>query len=277
MKNNIFKGFIIGVGKIIPGVSGSMLAISLGVYEKLLGIIADIRRITVSKFCYLFSLVIGICLGICLFSRGVKWLLDVFYLPTMLLFIGLIIGGMPEIVKSLTSRGNKSGSKIISLAIFVLAFTFSYMISNLSGFGSLDNGLTGNVFIYFVLGVIEAFSSIVPGISGTAIFMSLGCYDMLLSFFSNLFNPYYFKFGIFFALGILTGVVVLAKLITYLLKNYKANTYYAIFGFMLSSLFVMFSQMFGAEFNIFELLVGLVLLMVGYKITSLLENLLASD
>ena len=31
---NLLKGFIIGIGKIIPGVSGSVLAITLGVYDK---------------------------------------------------------------------------------------------------------------------------------------------------------------------------------------------------------------------------------------------------
>ena len=277
MKKNIFKGFIIGVGKIIPGVSGSMLAISLGVYEKLLGIIADLRRISWPKFCYLFSLVIGIFLGISVFSRGVKWLLDIFYLPTMLLFIGLIIGGFPEIVSSLTSSSSKRGRRWVSLVILILSFTFSYMITGLGNFGSLDNGLTGNIFVYYVLGIIEAFSSIVPGISGTAIFMSLGCYDMLLSFFSNLFNPYYFKFGIFFALGILTGVIVLAKLITYLLGKHKVNTYYAILGFMLSSLVLMGAQAFDTDFNILELVIGIVLLFAGYKVTGFLNNLLASD
>lgn len=159
--------------------------------------------------------------------------------------------------------------------------TFSYSLGSL---GTLDTLDSGNIFIYFGLGLLEAFSSIVPGISGTAIYMSLGCYDMLLDFFSNVFNPVYFKFGIAFAIGILVGVIILAKLITYLLKHYKVETYFAIFGFMAASLIIMFKESFtgvfsGAAngFTILLFLLGIAGLFLGYKITIKINDLLASD
>lgn len=277
MKKNILKGFIIGIAKIIPGVSGSLLAISLGVYERVLGIIADFRNITWRKFCFILWLALGALVGVSLFSRGVKWLLDEFYFPTMLLFIGLIIGGLPEIWREI--RGERFGFRRI--IIFCLALTFSYSLGSL---GTLDTLDSGNIFIYFGLGLLEAFSSIVPGISGTAIYMSLGCYDMLLDFFSNVFNPVYFKFGIAFAIGILVGVIILAKLITFLLKHYKVETYFAIFGFMAGSLIIMFKESFtgvfsGAAngFTILLFLLGIAGLFLGYKITIKINDLLASD
>ncbi len=270
MIKNILKGFIIGVGKIVPGVSGSMLAISLGVYEKLLIIMANLKQMNMTNFRFLLTLTGGIFLGISLFSHGVKWLLSAFYFPTILLFIGLIVGGVPDIVKEL----KKGKRKKRYLAIFIVSLTFAYILTKV---GTLENSLKGNIFIYFLLGLIEAFSSIVPGISGTAIFMSLGCYDMLLDFFSNIFNPNYLMFGLFFALGILTGIILLAKIITFLLKRYKCETYHAIMGFMVSSLFVMLQEAWTVSFTVGDIVLGLILAWVGYKITTKINYLLASD
>ncbi len=277
MKRNILKGFIIGIAKIIPGVSGSLLAISLGVYEKVLAIIADIRSITWRKFWFVFWLAIGALLGVSLFSHGVKWLLNSFYFPTMLLFVGLISGGIPDIWREI--RTDKIDFK--ALIVFLVSLTFSY---NLSHLGTLDSFESDSIFIYLGLGLVEAFSSVVPGISGTAIYMSLGCYDMLLDFFSNIFNPFYFKFGLAFAFGILIGVIILAKLITYLLARYKKMTYWAILGFMTASLIIIFKEAFlvmlSESLNGFSLLLfllGIIGLFLGYKITVKINDLLAND
>ncbi len=260
MVKNIFKGFIIGIGKIIPGVSGSMLAISMGVYERALKIISDVRKSKLSDFIFLMTLVIGVFVGISLFSKGVKWVLSICYLPTMLLFVGLILGGIPDIVKEMNSSNKGSFVKVKYIIVFVLAFLFSYFITKL-GAGTFEFGnmkgdinfadvgnvwnLLGDLFLFFVIGLLEAFSSIVPGISGTAIFMSLGCYDLLLSFYANIFNPSFWLFGIFFFTGVIFGILVLAKIITFLFARCKVVTYWAIFGFMLASIVVMIEMAFG--------------------------------
>ena len=275
MIRNIFKGFIIGIAKIMPGVSGSMLAISLNVYERLLGIIADIRHITKEKFKFLFAIVFGALIGISLLSGSIKWLLNSFYFPIMLLFIGLITGGLPELLVVLKNKWRC----IRNVIIFILSFTFSYILANL---GTVNVLASNNVLMYFGLGLIEAFSSIIPGISGTAIYMSLGVYETILDFFSNIFNPAYFKFGIFFTVGLFLGIIIIAKTITYLLKKYKVETYYAIFGFMIASIFIMFKESFSDIFNkpidgltILEMVCGFIFLYVGYKLTVKINSLLA--
>lgn len=276
MIKNILKGFIIGLAKIMPGVSGSMLAISLGVYEKLLQIIADIRHININKFKFLISFFLGALLSICIFSKTIKWILNNFYFPILLLFIGLIIGGFPDIIKEI--KPNKT--KIKHITVFILSFTCSYMLTLLKNLNITDK----NLFTYFTLGLIEAFSSIVPGISGTAIYLSLGVYDLILDYFSNIFNPLYLKFTIFFTLGILIGIFILAKTITYLLKKHKQLTFYGIFGFMVSSIIVMLKT---AVINItdtsftfqtiFQIIIGLILLPIGYKLTIKINNLLSKN
>lgn len=269
MIKNIFKGFIIGIGKIIPGVSGSMLAISMGIYERALKIISNIRKARLSDFWFLVTLVIGVFIGISLFSKGVKWALSVCYLPIMLLFTGLILAGIPDIVKEMNGDNKRKTVNIKYIIIFVLSFLFSYFITKL-GEGTFEIGLIngtngeidfssvggiwslfGSLFLFFIIGLIEAFSSIVPGISGTAIFMSLGCYDLLLSFYENIFNPAFWVFGIFFLAGVIVGILILAKLITFLFSKYKTDTYWAILGFMFASIIIMIKMSFGIGDGVF--------------------------
>lgn len=292
MIKNILKGFIIGIGKIIPGVSGSMLAISMGVYERALRIISKIRDMKWSDFLFIISLVIGVFLGISIFSKGVKWLLDEFYFTTMLLFVGLILSGLPELVKEFRNKKISYSVRLRYLGVFILAFTFSYFLTKLGagsfGIGAGNSGTNitlsfSNICIFFVIGLLEAFSSIVPGISGTAIFMSLGCYEMLLSFYENILNPSYWCFGLVFFSGVIIGIFILAKIITFLLSYHKEITYSAIIGFMISSVFIMFlmvydgkdfiSKLFGNPIllfkNIFYIVMGYYL---GIKINKLLAN-----
>ena len=277
MIKNVLKGFIIGIGKIIPGVSGSMLAISLGVYEKVLEIIANLKNITINKFFFLSTIILGALISTSIFSRGVKWLLDNFYFSIMLLFTGLIIGGLPDIYKEVKN----SKPKIQNIIIFALALTVSYILSSL---GTINLKSTNSTFIYFLLGIIESFSSIIPGISGTAIYMSLGVYDMILDFFGNIYNPTYAKFGFLFGIGILTGTIIIAKIITYLLKNYKVQTYFAILGFMVYSVLLMLKDaiisILETSYNetlIIHVLFGMFFLYFGYKITIKINSLLSNN
>ena len=88
----IFKGMIIGVGQIIPGVSGGMLAISLGLYEKGVDAISNIFSDLKDNVKFLCSVGFGVVISVIIFSKIIKYLLINFYLHTMLLFIGLIFG-----------------------------------------------------------------------------------------------------------------------------------------------------------------------------------------
>ena len=102
MKKNLvlfLKGIIIGIGKTIPGVSGASLSISLGVYEQLISSMANIFKETKKNLKFLLIIGSGIIISIMLSSNLIMHCLDNYYLPTMLLFIGMIIGCIPNIVK----------------------------------------------------------------------------------------------------------------------------------------------------------------------------------
>ena len=87
----IIYGIIIGIGKIIPGVSGSLLAVSLGIYEKSIHSITHFFDNKKENTIFIFKLGLGIIIGIVLLSKVILYLLNNYYFYSMLLFIGLII------------------------------------------------------------------------------------------------------------------------------------------------------------------------------------------
>ena len=92
------KGLIIGIGQIIPGVSGGMLAISLGLYEKGINAISNFFSNVKENLKFLVPIALGIITSILYISKVIKYFLSAYYLPTMLLFIGLIVGGVPPLI-----------------------------------------------------------------------------------------------------------------------------------------------------------------------------------
>ena len=137
---NLLKGFIIGIGKIIPGVSGSVLAITLGVYDKSVEYINNFKHNKKESLKYLLPLGIGIIISIIIFSKIITILLDKYYQINMLFFIGLIIGGLPEIIKKVKKQDN-----IIVGTSFIIFFIIS--ISNLNS----NYILKGNILDIIIL------------------------------------------------------------------------------------------------------------------------------
>ena len=138
---NFFKGFIVGIGKIIPGVSGAMLAISMGIYDKALNYICSFNSNKKESIKYLFPIGLGIILSIIFFSRIISLFLDRFYLITMLFFVGLIIGGVPMIV-----CGVKKKDYYISIISFIIFFLIS--IFNLDNVYVNSGGII-DFFVFF--------------------------------------------------------------------------------------------------------------------------------
>ena len=72
------EGFIIGLGKIIPGVSGSLFACLFGVYESIIECITK-PKMLIKNFNVMFPLILGIFLSIIFGSNVISILLEHYY------------------------------------------------------------------------------------------------------------------------------------------------------------------------------------------------------
>ena len=262
----VLKGFIVGIGKIIPGISGAMLAISLGIYEKAIGIISNIKTELFKNIKFVFLLGMGVLLSIVLFGNLINFLLSNFYLPTTLLFIGLICGTIPNIFKDINQK------EIEYIDIILLIFSFSFVI----GITFLKNNEIFNIeksYIgVFIIGLIDAATMIIPGISGTAILLILGCYDVLLSVYANIFNMSEIIYTVLYGIGAIVGILMFAKIMNFLFVKHRSNGYFMILGFMVSSIIILLYTSIINSFEIVGFIIGVILFVIGMKIALLLDK-----
>lgn len=249
----ILKGFIVGVGKIIPGVSGSLLAFSLGIYESIIQAITNFFDNPKVHFKILLNFGLGVLIAIIVFSKLILYLLNHHYYSTMYLFLGLIIGTLIPFSKEL--KINKK-----TTSIFFLTLLFMLLINKQTNPNEFH--FTGSIINYLYiafLGLIDAFTSIIPGISGTAIFLMLGVYEFTLSILAR---PFCLEFLIYGA-GIVLGIILICHIMNYLLKNKKEITYSIIFAFMISSIYILLSKII-ISINIFFVLLLLIGGIIGF-------------
>ncbi len=248
MIRTFFAGFIMAIANVIPGVSGGTIAVVMGIYDRLVGLFAlDIKAIK-SDWKYLLNIGAGLAAGLLLFSRIITWLLENHPMPTCFFFIGLIFGSLPMLLKKVrTGEGKWPG--LGGFALFAAALALMYLLSTLGeGAGmtaekTLTAALAAKVFFS---GVVAAAAMIVPGVSGSSMLLIFGTYATFYTAVGDLNIPLLVPIG----LGVLIGLVLGSRAIRALMNKWPVNTYCAIIGLVLGSVFVVWP---GFAFNIWGL------------------------
>ncbi len=261
------KSFLVGIGKIIPGVSGAMLAINFNIYDKLVSAIVNFFPNWKKNAKFLLTFISGILLAIVIFSKIILILINNHKFITLMFFTGLIIGGVFDIKKELKSS---SINIIVILSIYIITLFLSLGVFN--HILTLKN----NNLIFFLGGTIEIITSIIPGISGTAIFMTLGIYDEIINLLANILNYQYvinnFEIYLYYSLGMIVTFIICIILINYIIKYYHNIFYNIILGLSLSSITYMFILAFKEIYSYIELFIGIILLIMGTNISLLLNK-----
>jgi putative membrane protein len=269
----ILKGFIIGVGKIIPGVSGSMLAISMGIYQQLIDSIINFFNDIKNNSKFLLKIGIGVLMAIMFFSNVILECLEKYYIITMFFFIGLIIGSFKDIRKEIKIKNNK-----IILITIVITLLIGFI--NINNEINISNTFL-NFFYYIFVGLVDAFTMVVPGISGTATLMMIGAYDKLMNMFSNVLNLKYiidnFLIILPYCIGMSVGLLLTIKLINYLFKNYKNITYNIIVGFSISTIVIMFMKCLNTNYNFINLIIAFLMLILGLYLSKKINHCISND
>lgn len=257
MKENVIlvlKGILIGIGKIIPGVSGSMLAILLNVYDEAIDCIIHINYKNIK---YLATLGIGILSSIILMSKGINYLLDNYYAFVMFLFIGFISGSSVSLISESKLKKNYFYFIVPILFLIILEHTAT----------GID--IPKNTLFYFFIGGIEALTMIIPGISGTAVLMILNYYDKVLESFSCFDLSFLIPF--FIGLGIISLLTI--RIIDKIYKNYIDKFNSIVFGFSIGSIILLIMNVWDSIFNVYVLFFGMILLLIGFIIPLLLDKI----
>lgn len=269
MKENIIiaiKGFIIGIANIIPGVSGGTLAITLGIYEQLISTISHFMKNIKENIKFIIPLGIGAVLSILILSNLIGTCLEKYPFPTTLFFIGLILGGIPLLAKKTKGHKSKLSNWIIFLITAGIVLVLAFLKSG-DAYVSLENlNITGYLLL-FLIGMIASATMVIPGISGSFMLMLLGYYKPIIDTISDLthFNNILGNMLILipFGLGILIGIVLVAKLIEHLLKKFEIQTYFGIIGFVIASIVSIIKPLIGISISPLQIIIGIILFGIG--------------
>lgn len=277
MIKQLLKGVVIGIANIIPGVSGGTMAVSMGVYDKLIHALTHIVSEFKQSIKVITPIIVGALLGIIGLSFVIEYLFKNYPVQTNFLFIGLIVGGLPVIVKKLKSTGKKINMPrgVVMLLFFAVVVGMAVLGETEGNTADVSFGLI-NVIKLFAVGVVASATMVIPGVSGSMVLMLLGYYNAIIesitAFFKALFSfdvaGILTGFGILIpmGIGILLGIAVIAKLIEIIFVKAPDYAYCAIIGLIVASPVAIIVMSDFAAYSVISVLVGCVTFVAGYMI-----------
>ncbi|REK71505.1 DUF368 domain-containing protein [Paenibacillus paeoniae] len=239
---NLYRGVLMGITDLIPGISGGTIAVMLGIYERLLTAISGFfssnwRR----QIGFLIPLALGMGSALLIFSRLIKYLLEHHYEPTQFFFIGLVIGVLPLLLKQSDARRNFRPIHVIMLIISgALVASLAFFNADKTGL-PIDDRSALTLLGLFFSGWLASMAMLLPGISGSFVLLMLGVYPTAIHALSSL----DFLLIAVIGAGVMIGFVVSSKGIKLLLSRYANLTYALMIGMIMGSVAVMYPGLAG--------------------------------
>lgn len=267
---DVFRGIFLGLANIIPGVSGGTMAVIFKIYDRLINGIADIYKHPIKITRALLYILIGILIGLIIGVFGISYLYETVPFITVLVFIGLIIGGLSPIY----SNSKHNLYKPAGLSKVSLSFVLIVALPLIQQSNQIHTGVLYYLML-LICGVLVAIAMITPGISGSLILLIIGYYTHVIELIKDMIE-YVVRFDtsmvisriapIFvIILGFILGAILFSKLIKWLLINQTVSFYQVVFGLLLGSPFAILyllnetNPLLSTSF--FEVVIGLILML----------------
>jgi len=227
-------GILMGLANVVPGVSGGTMILAMGLYDAFIDRVARLSSLRWSIDLFLFFAIFGAGLVVALVG-GAKVAVTLVAEQRWImysLFIGLTIGGIPELVAQCRpARATVWLGGVIGFAMMAaLAFV-------------LDSApVPQNLLSFFLIGALAASSMILPGISGSTILLIFGFYEVVIGSLSSdaLRENFMESLGVIgpVAAGAGVGVALLSNVLKVCLTKYRLGSHGLLMGLLLGSLLI---------------------------------------
>lgn len=275
MIKSVLKGMVIGIANIIPGVSGGTMMVAMGIYDKLIHCITHLFSEFKKSVLFLLPIAVGMLIAIAGSSFGLSWLFENFPIQTNLLFIGLILGGLPAICKKVKGNKVKIGHVLAGILFFALVVVFAAMGESEGAAADLSFGI-GNVLKLLGVGIIASATMVIPGVSGSMVLMLMGFYHPVLNAIKDFFTSLaaFDMQGILkgcgilipFGIGVVAGIFAIAKLVEIIFEKFPLYAYWAIIGLIVSSPLAIFLMGTFPTVTVLSVITGVLALAVGFGV-----------
>ena len=222
------QGAIIGVGAILPGVSGGVLCVAFGLYEPLMEFLTNPKKTLKERYKMFIPFFVGWALGFVLLAKLVEMFFEFAPDVALFLFFGLVCGTIPEMFKK-----SELSDKRASWTPFVISLAASYIMFHVIEILGEGEAFTvpANFFSFLFCGFMWGLSLIVPGLSSSTVLIFLGLFQPL----TDGIGSFDFKIILPFVIGIVITALAFAKLVNMLFKKHYAVISRIILGFVISS------------------------------------------
>ena len=226
----LVKGALVGIGFILPGLSGGVLAVIFGLYDRIIKFLANLRDNFVKNLIYFFPVAIGAAIGIVLFAVVVEKAFGKYAAQFVCLFVGFVAGTFPSLYKTAGKEGRKSSDIWVLILSTVAIFTL--MVVG----GKELTEVTPNIFIWLGSGLLMGLGLIIPGMSPSNFLIYFGLYDKMAIGIKD------FDFGIIIPLivGFIICVILFAKIAAWMFRKYYSGMYHFILGMVIGSSLAIF-------------------------------------
>ncbi len=229
---NALAGLLIGIGCVLPGVSGGVMAVSFGLYRPMLDAVLGIFHDTRRKLLFLAPLALGGAAGLLLGARCLGTAMRLYEKPMLCLFTGFILGGVPDLLAEAEAGGRFRRRWLGALAGGVL---LALPMALLRAQG-VERALSLTPLQALAVGLAEGVGTVVPGLSTSFLLMNLGWYQAYLD---ALAHPQAGVLGLV-ALGFAASALASMKAVQWLFDHARGYAYYAVLGFLLVSVALVF-------------------------------------
>ena len=222
----VIQGAIIGAGASLPGVSGGVLGVAFGIYQPMMAVLAKPFQNLKIYWRMFIPVFIGWAAGFLGLAGVIAKLLDINAAVIVSLFVGLIIGTFPSLFREGAKEGRTKGMWIALAISTVLLLAFFYFLKS-----GQQATVTPSFGWFIFCGVLWGISLIVPGMSSSSILLFLGLYQPMSAGIAaldiNVLAP--------FAIGIISTVVLLARVVNHLFEKHYGIAFYCVIGFVIAS------------------------------------------
>ena len=253
MLMRVLQGALIGGGAILPGVSGGVLAVVFGIYRPMMELLSHPFRALKKNLWLFIPIVIGVGIGFVGFAKLMALLFAEDSPYPISLFVGLILGTVPSLLKTARSQGRKPAADMTALGL-TFAGLLAFLII-LEGTGSMN--LTLTPVWALISGLIWGFSLIVPGLSSSSILIFMGLYKSIMDDVGRL------QLGtvIPLLLGIALVAFLFARVIDSLFNKHFSVASHAIVGLVLASTIMIIPREYA---GLGQILLCLALAVIGF-------------
>lgn len=263
------KGIIIGFSNMVPGVSPGALLVSFRFYERFIDVFSNFFKNFKQNLRFILPILFGIIVGMISGGNAIFYALDNFKNQTIIFFVGLIFGGVSLITKKVRGKINIF-NLLIFFGIFFLVIVFNLVPFKLPNI-SFSKFSIFNYLVLLFIGIIASLG-IIPGVSTSFILMLFGYYDKVTNAFSDMFNLNNFIILFIFFIGLFIGVLLISKLFKFILNKCPIKLYFAIFGFVLSSLVILILKIDDFKFDIVSIVTCLIAFSWGFLLAKAIDK-----